>query len=90
MCPATKKPKYGRAMSGVMVYVQHELMRHVKRLYQECDFGIILLFDKILFCHDKNNVVCFVYLPPEHSPFYDGREIVGISMLENLIFDFTR
>ena len=76
-------------MSGVIVYVKSELMKYVKRLYNECDFGIILQFGRGLFGFDKSTVVCFIYLPPDNSPFYDDNDTDGIGFLENLIIKFN-
>lgn len=84
-CPAVRSSRFGRAMSGTIVYVKNELMKYVKRLYQECNFGIFLLFDKTVFGLDKNIVICFIYLPPDHSPFYVNTDLSGIALLENRI-----
>ena len=83
--PAVKVSKYGRAMSGIMVYIKTKLMQYVKRLFTECNFGIFLLLDKTFIGLDKNTVLCFIYLPPEKSPFYHDADVVGIGLLENMI-----
>ena len=46
-------------------------------------------FDKLLFGLEKSTVACFIYLPPDNSPFYKGRDSTGIGLLENLILKFN-
>ena len=85
---AAKKLKtYGRAMSGLVVFVKRNLCDHIQRLNNDCDFAIFLRLSKHVLHRDKDILLCFVYLPPENSPFYKGKEIKGTALLENKLFD---
>ena len=35
--------------------------------------------------YDKDILFCLVYLAPENSPFYEGKELKRIALLENLL-----
>ena len=70
-------------MAGIVVFVRRTIMRNFKRLNCDCTFGIFLEVDKHLFNLDHSIIMCFVYLPPEKSPFYRDYETEGVKLLEN-------
>lgn len=70
-------------MSGITVYVKHYITKYVNRLCPDCKFGIFLRFQKQLFNHSRDIILCFIYLPPENSPFYRTTETSGIALLES-------
>ena len=70
-------------MSGVAVYIKHGLMKYVKRLYNNSKLGIFLRLDKEVFGLTRNTILCFIYLPPENSPFYRNTDLRGIHLLES-------
>ena len=81
-CPAVRSSQYGRAMSGIGVYIRNSLVQYFKRLTSDCRFGIFLEADKQLFSLEEN-LLCFIYLPPDNSPFYRNVDTCGIKCVEN-------
>ena len=82
-CPAVRSSQYGRAMSGIAVYIRNSLVQYFKRLTSDCRFGIFLEADKQLFSLEESLLLCFIYLPPDNSPFYRNVDTCGIKCLEN-------
>lgn len=87
VCAAVKNKSFGRAMAGLAVYVKISFCQHIKQICNDCDFAIFLQLDKILTKTDKDIIFCFLYIPPEASPFYENKPFKGISMLENQLMD---
>ena len=70
-------------MSGVAVYIKHDLMEYIKRLYNNSKLGIFLRLEKEVFCLTRNTILCFIYLPPENSPLCRNTDLRGIHLLES-------
>lgn len=79
--PAIKHANFGRAMGGLSVYVKNNMLNSIKRIYDECEIGIILKIDKSLLKLNNDLIVMFIYLPPAGSPFYTGRTLRSIQLL---------
>lgn len=60
-------------MSGIVVYVKQNIAKYVTRLHDYCEFAIFLKIDKCLFNKDDDITICFAYLPPEQSTYYEGK-----------------
>ena len=84
-CPATRLSKYGRALSGTVVYIENSIANQVKRIYNDCTFGIFLHCSKTLFNSNRDIILSFVYLPPDNSPFYKTTDEAGIQLLESCL-----
>ena len=82
-CPAKKESKFGRPMGGVIVYLKNYLKTYVHQLVSDCNFGIFIQIDKIVFGTDRDIVLAFIYIPPYNSPFYNNEELSGIELLEH-------
>ena len=70
-------------MSGIAVYIRNPLVNFFKRFTPDCRFGIFLKADKQLFSLEESLLLCFIYLPPDNSPFYGNADTCGIKCLEN-------
>ena len=57
-------------MAGTVVYIENSIANQVKRIYNDCTFGIFLHCSKTLFNSDSDIILSFVYLPLDNSPFY--------------------
>lgn len=38
---------------------------------------------------EKDDLLCFVYLPQDNSPFYEGRDFIGLTLLENELLELN-
>ena len=85
--PAEKVSRHGRAMAGLSVYIKPSFATHVKRIWDNCSFGIILSVDKTVFNTQKPLILAFVYLPTMDSPFYNNKLYRGIKLLEYQLLD---
>ena len=79
-CPAVRQSQYVRAMSGIAVFIKHSIVKHFKRLTSDCKFGVFLEADKQLFNLERSLIICFIYLPPDNSPFYKNTETNGVKL----------
>lgn len=83
---AEKNARHGRAMPGLSVYVNTRFIKYVKRVCEDCKFGIFFSVDKQLFNTDKSIILAFIYLPPTNSHFYDNKPYRGIKRLSYSIY----
>ena len=72
---STKWPKWERVDLSTN-WLEYELTGSRK-------FGIFLEADKQLFNLEHSSIICFIYLPPDKSPFYKTTETNGIKLLES-------
>ena len=82
LCAPIKTKTFGRPMAGVAVYMRSSLSQHVKQIRSQCDFAIFLQLDKVITKTVRDIVLCFPYIPPEASPYYDNKRFKGISLLD--------
>ncbi|MEW8548220.1 MAG: endonuclease/exonuclease/phosphatase family protein [Candidatus Thiodiazotropha sp.] len=88
-CAAKKNKSYGRAMAGIIAFVRRRLCENIQRLCDDCDFAIFLQLNKKVLKRDKDILLCFAYLPPDSSPFYEDKDFRGIALLENQILELN-
>ncbi|MEW8547371.1 MAG: endonuclease/exonuclease/phosphatase family protein [Candidatus Thiodiazotropha sp.] len=86
-CAAVKPRLYGPAKAGIAVYVRRDLCINIRRVYPDCDFAVFLQLDRHVLNLAKDILFCFVYLPPDNSPFYHDKCSRGIILLENQLLE---
>lgn len=86
-CKAKKSVKGGRNMGGVVVLVKNVLSKHVRRVCDDFQYGVILVLDKSMFAIDNNVLFCSLYVPPEHSPCLSGEKISVLQRLEDILLN---
>ena len=56
-----KVARHGRAMAGLSVYIETSFTKYVKRICEDCTFGLFFSADKLLFNSKKPVILAFVY-----------------------------
>lgn len=87
-CPAIRNSTRGRAMAGIIIYYRNEYQRYISRIYEECDFAIFLKVDKTSVRLLEDLIICFAYIPPINSPFYEGKDNSGVDLLESTLREY--
>ena len=89
ICEAFKQARFGRAMSGLLVFVRNEYNQFVTQINTDCKFALFLNCNKCIFNSDKDVLLSFVYLTPQGSPFYNTTEFSGIMLFEDVFCRLT-
>ena len=82
-CAAKKTARYGRAMGGIIVFINQEFMEYFSEIDIACNFAIFIKCKKELFEVEKDILMAYTYLPPHGSPFYEQYEQSDILLLED-------
>ena len=84
--PAVKLSKYGRASSGIVVYMKKELCKYFNYL---CDFPCGLVFNVSADLLGFPTLFFVCYLPPSGSSFYKGMNANGMTILQETLSNVT-
>lgn len=86
--PAYKFHNYGRSMGGVVVFIKEKLTKFIKKVYDNYENALFILFDRTLFHVNKDILYSYAYIPPENSPYYSRKEEKnGIVMFQDFLND---
>lgn len=75
---------HGRLSGGVVLLGRKELSKYVERNAIEIDNISVLKLSRTLLGTPSDYLLAGIYLPPEHSPYYEDTDIYnGVSLLED-------
>lgn len=82
--PAKKLSRFGRAMGGIILFINKTYEKYIRNIEISCEFGIFLKVKKEFLQLDKDLILSCMYLPPQGSPFYDELQINGMDLFEDV------
>jgi len=86
--PRQNQSRLGRPAGGVALLIKEDIMKYVKKVYTDKPEMIFLLLSGPLLRLEKDILMCFAYIPPEHSTYYNNfNEKNGIQLLESTLLD---
>lgn len=75
--PEKKLSRFGRAMGGIILFINKTYEKYIRNIEISCEFGIFLQVKKEFLQLDKDLILSCMYLPPQGSPFYDELQVKG-------------
>lgn len=76
----------GRNSGGVLLLIKNCFTKFIKQIQLDCENAVAVIIDKALWGTEKDVMMVACYIPPEHSPVYDGLVLKdGIQILEEAI-----
>ena len=57
-----------------MVFIKEKLTKFIKKVFDNCENAVFILFDRTLFHVDKDILYSYAYIPPDNAPCYSQKE----------------
>ena len=94
VCEAKRSKHGGRNLGGVFVFIRNCFLEFIERIFEDFEYGVVLILKKESFNFDKDVFFVSLYFPPTGSAFYTEGVRNGLSVLDNLLcdnnFDMTK
>ncbi len=88
--PRKQQSRRGRPAGSVALLIAHKFVKFIKSIHMDQDDCIAIILDKQVLGLCKDVIMCFVYVPPEGSSYYnDKNEQNGVYMLEDYLLNLT-